>query len=727
LSGQAAAAGVAPGRLVLTGFVPEQDLLDLYNLASLFVFPSFSEGFGLPALEAMACGTATIVSNCSSLPEVVGREDALFDPNQPETLVERMTRALEDQAWREDLARHGRERARGFSWAQVAERSLAAWEAALHQGIPKFASSGNGAPGHPSVIHAPSVPPRQRMPSAFRPRRPRLACIAPLPPSRSGIADYVAMLLPALARYYDLELVAPQETLADPWLQANFPLRDIPWFERHAGRYDRVLYHMGNSSFHGHIPSLLERRPGVVVQHDFFVTDLRAHLDSTRATDGGLADALFHGHGYRALDDLQRDGADAVRKVYPACLDLLENALGVLVHSQHARDLARQHYPWIGQDNWHTVAMPRARPLAIGRDQARQRLDIPADCHLCISLGFIAPTKASLELIEAWARGLGARDHRAILVLVGEKPPDEYGGRLQGLIDNLPVGNRIRITGYVDREDYACWVRAADLAVQLRRNTRGETSAAVHDCLRAGLPLLVSATGSLAEIPDDAAWKLPADFSVGDLQQAIERVAVDPGLARAYGRRAARHAESCCAPERVARQYVEAIESIYASPPVTRKLALFDGLRQALAQAPRGTPAASLAVPVARNLPARQPPTCYVDLGSIQPDRLAPATRHAIAALLLAPPTGWRVELVTRTEQEAPRVAHDLACRWLGLPERPPKPLLVLKQDAWLQIGSDLDSTRQWHLPTLRGRCISPETLPTIDREWLEDWLCSND
>ncbi|HEX9172055.1 MAG TPA: glycosyltransferase family 1 protein, partial [Telluria sp.] len=93
----AAAAGLSKTDLVLTGFVSDADLVALYNSTALFVFPSLQEGFGLPALEAMACGAPVIGSNSSSIPEVIGRADALFDPNRPDQIGAAIVRVLDDR------------------------------------------------------------------------------------------------------------------------------------------------------------------------------------------------------------------------------------------------------------------------------------------------------------------------------------------------------------------------------------------------------------------------------------------------------------------------------------------------------------------------------------------------------------------------------------------------------------------------------------------------------
>jgi glycosyltransferase involved in cell wall biosynthesis len=103
------------------GFVPDRTLAALYRLASLFVFPSLYEGFGLPPLEAMACGTPVITSNVSSLPEVMGDAALLIDPYEPDAIADAMRRVLTDERLRQDLKARGLRRVAEFSW----ERSVA--------------------------------------------------------------------------------------------------------------------------------------------------------------------------------------------------------------------------------------------------------------------------------------------------------------------------------------------------------------------------------------------------------------------------------------------------------------------------------------------------------------------------------------------------------------------------------------------------------------------------
>jgi glycosyltransferase involved in cell wall biosynthesis len=124
------------GRLVLTGHVPDDDLVALFAGCELFVFPSIHEGFGLPALEAMACGAPTIGSRLTSVPEVIGRSDALFDPLDTREIMELMRSALVDKGFRESLRAHAVVQAGKFSWQVTAQRALAALERFQHRALP---------------------------------------------------------------------------------------------------------------------------------------------------------------------------------------------------------------------------------------------------------------------------------------------------------------------------------------------------------------------------------------------------------------------------------------------------------------------------------------------------------------------------------------------------------------------------------------------------------------
>lgn len=112
----------------LFGYLPQDDLVSLYNAADLFVFPSLFEGFGLPVLEAMACGTPVVCSNTSSLPEVAGDAAILVDPFDVDAIANAIIQVLRDQELAQDLCTRGLERVKGFTWENTARQTLQVYQ-----------------------------------------------------------------------------------------------------------------------------------------------------------------------------------------------------------------------------------------------------------------------------------------------------------------------------------------------------------------------------------------------------------------------------------------------------------------------------------------------------------------------------------------------------------------------------------------------------------------------
>ena len=125
-------AGLAKDELVLTSYLTDEELVDFYNMTTLFVFPSKNEGFGLPVLEAMSCGAPVIGSNNTSIAEVISLPEALFDPYSPQDISKKIADVLNDQSFRERLVNYGLSRAKNFSWDECAKRSISALEAFVH-------------------------------------------------------------------------------------------------------------------------------------------------------------------------------------------------------------------------------------------------------------------------------------------------------------------------------------------------------------------------------------------------------------------------------------------------------------------------------------------------------------------------------------------------------------------------------------------------------------------
>ncbi len=524
--------------LRVTGYVPEDDLIALYGLCALFVFPSLHEGFGLPALEAMACGAPVIGSDRSSIPEVIGAPEALFDPEDEPAMAAMIGKALSDQGYAAWLRARAPVQAARFSWTSSAERALDAIEAKLLG----------------------RTQPRRAVPV----RRARLALVSPVPPQRTGIAGYVATLAPELARHYDIDFVRGGDATGSPDMQGIGVVLSPEEFDRVAGRYDRIVYQLGNSDFHAHMPELMARHPGVVVLHDLTLSGLANWKDVAGGSPGYWTARIRDEAGYVAsLERLlaRSDGQhDALQRRHACTADAVRHATGIIVHSDHARGvLAAAHGEEVAARTHVIPLVSRVRPLA-GRAAARKRLGYTAADTVVCCFGAIAPSKRHDVLLEAWFESTLASDPRCRLVLVGEVGETPFGRRLLRAIAVAPGGERVRVTGYVQDEVYAEYLLAADIAVQLRDGHRGESSAAVADVLAAAVPLVASGGGAFGEIPEDCARKLSAQPGTRELVDAIEWMAGHPEERKVLGQRAREHASSSATPRRVAELYRDMLE-----------------------------------------------------------------------------------------------------------------------------------------------------------------------
>ncbi|WP_022684589.1 glycosyltransferase [Sphingobium bisphenolivorans] len=536
--------GLASGEVVLTGFISEEDLLACYRSCKLFVFPSWHEGFGLPALEAMKCGRAVVVGNRSGLPEVVGLESALFDPFDIDSIQAKILEVLTDDRFRAELERHGLKQAGKFDWNNTAQRAWAALEASHKRRTLAGLS--------------PATAPKSL-------RRPRMAFVAPLAPDASGISDYCAELLPELAKHYRIDVVHPRGTVDHPWIRSNCAVRDTRWFRHHAYEYDRVLYHFGNSQFHSHMFDLLHDIPGVVVLHDFFLSGVVSYREGSGEKPGAWSQALSYSHGWQAVS--RRYAAkdpDEVLWEYPCNLPVLQDALGIIVHADYSKQLAQEWYGSEVAQDWQFIPHLRQSLPNVNRERSREELGIPADDIVVCSFGVLGSSKMNHRLIEAWLDSPLGQDPRCHLVFVGQNDQGEYGSRFERMIRSSKLAGRVEITGWADHATFRRWLDAADIAVQLRTLSRGETSGTVLDCMNSGVATIVNAHGSMAELPRDAVFMLKDEFDDADLRDALVTLWRDQSRRLSLGARAKEHIKRHHQPRQCAASYAEAIERYYA-------------------------------------------------------------------------------------------------------------------------------------------------------------------
>ena len=361
----------------------------------------------------------------------------------------------------------------------------------------------------------------------------RVAYYSPLPPSRSGIADYSTLLLPALRERVDVVIAQPGK---------RAPAADV------------ALYHVGNDpDAHGWIVDALWKRPGVVVMHEFVLHHLIAGITIGRGNGRGYLDAMERDLGVAGrllglgvLDNLLPLLWETQPERFPLAGVVLDHAQGVIVHSdyvaQNARTAGYQGRLWrIPHPAWPPEPVVAAS-------------DVSGD-PLIGCFGFLNMNKRIPQLLEAFA-SLRRRLPGARLLLVGAAGERFDVGRR---LERLGLTEGVERLDYVPEERMWSLMAVCDVLVNLRYPTMGETSGSVIRALSLGKPLLVSDVGWFSELPDDAVLKVPVDELEVAMLEAALGFAVDHGASLGAAARA--YVEREHSLDRVADAYAVALET----------------------------------------------------------------------------------------------------------------------------------------------------------------------
>jgi glycosyltransferase involved in cell wall biosynthesis len=364
-----------------------------------------------------------------------------------------------------------------------------------------------------------------------------LAYFSPMPPERTGVADYSALLLPALSERIEVTVVkrgrkrAPRGT-------------------------DSALYHVGNNpDAHAWIVDALRRQPGVVVLHDFVVHHLVAGMTIGRRDGHGYLDTMEREHGvvgrllaHGVLDKRIPPLWESRPSDFPLAWFVLEHATGVIVHSQAVFDLVRaagyEGSIWlVPHPAW---PVPALEPKRVA----------PGPVLGCF--GVVNASKRIPELLRAFA-DVREEHPDAVLLLVGPTSPGfELDRRLQRL--GLDEKGLVR-EGWVDEQRLWELLAGVDVSVNLRHPTMGETSGIAIRSLSLGKPLVVSDVGWFSELPDGAALKVPVDeHEVDTLAAALELLVAREDVREQMGRAAAASARRRHDLGRIAELYAAALE-----------------------------------------------------------------------------------------------------------------------------------------------------------------------
>ncbi len=368
----------------------------------------------------------------------------------------------------------------------------------------------------------------------------RIAFLSPLPPARSGIADYSEALLEALKPLAEVDVISSAAQSYD------------------ASKYDIAIYQVGNNAHHDFVYEAALRNPGIVVMHESNLHHLICDLTIRRSDwDAYVAECEYNGGAaarefalrVRALEaGPDYEGVRMTRRI-------LESARGVIVHSRFMRDEMRADgYKGPIAVIPHGAWIPPADRMAY-----RHRLGLDETIPLAGIFGFLKPYKRIAESLRAFRRLVRVAP-TAKMILVGEPHPEFP---IEAMIRSMGLESSVRLIGFTPIEDFVGYLAACDIVLNLRYPTVGESSGTLLRSLGLGKAVMVSDIGSFQEFPDDACIKIPV--GAGEEEMIFEYLNLlvsRPEVARAIGDRAKEYVSRECNWKSVATQYVQFAEAV---------------------------------------------------------------------------------------------------------------------------------------------------------------------
>jgi glycosyltransferase involved in cell wall biosynthesis len=406
--------------------------------------------------------------------------------------------------------------------------------------------------------------------------RLRLAYFSPLPPDHSGIADYSRALLPPLAERAHLTLYAQRPDQVEASLRHTFDIRPLTAYPAGRWQHDLTLYQMGNSVYHEAMYPYLLRYPGVTVLHDYGLN----HFISHRTAGQGNYAAYVREMGY-ALGTAGVQQAWAVydgRQPHPLFeLPLndrvLDHSLALIVHSHYVQEQLlgqkrlngkkRNGHEGDAREESDIARRVRLIPALMERLPAATQpadLNLPAGSILFASAGLVTATKQPELALRTFGR-LRQEIPQAHFLMIGEAHEEVA---LTELVEKLGLQDSVTCTGFIESlEAFWGWLLAADIIVNLRHPTVGETSATALRALAAGRPVIVFDQGWYSELPDQVTRKVRPMDEEG-LLAAMGQLAGSPALRQEMGQAAVQYIQTHHDPAAIAGHYIAFLQELVA-------------------------------------------------------------------------------------------------------------------------------------------------------------------
>lgn len=353
---------------------------------------------------------------------------------------------------------------------------------------------------------------------------------SPLPPARTGIADFVSGILPRLSERAKVIVWTDQEKWdleIEKFVEVRpYRLDQMPWVQLNLA--DLNIYNLGNNHlFHGSIWQVARRQPGAVILHDLrlheFFDSLYRH--QWQDTDGYLAlmETHYGEEGRNAAAESVKNGSTAIHSLaerYPLTALALENSLGVLVHTQEAYAELKQANRWVIA---YAPLAFSARPPSPEAGQRQKRLRAAGEPYRLIVFGFINRNRQLDLLLQALAQ-FSEKD-KFLLDIYGEVwDPGFIHKQVQG----LGLGRHVNLRGFASESDLDVALSKADLAINLRFPTMGEASISQLRIWAHALPTLVTRVGWYGGLPENVVAHVRPAHEVEDIQAHLSAFLSSP-------------------------------------------------------------------------------------------------------------------------------------------------------------------------------------------------------
>lgn len=420
----------------------------------------------------------------------------------------------------------------------------------------------------------------------------KVAYLSPLPPVRSGVSEYSTDLLPALATELELRVFAEPPAAG---AVAGLAIESAQAFDD-ATDIDVAVYHLGNNVHHRFIHERAMRRPGIAVFHDLVLHHFYVEETLARGEPDSYRRVMTETYGApgAAIAEARIDDASSELPYFsfPLFEPVAARSRAVVVHNQRAARLIRARVEGL---KVHVVAMGipgvAADPLE-DRALARRALGLEDDAFVVGLFGFTTPIKRPLTVLRAFAAARASLGPNPRLVVIGEV---SRALDLASEARSLGVLSCLTLTDYIPYHEVKRWVAAADVFVNLRYPTAGETSASLLRLLGWGKTVVVSDYAQFRELPDDAVLKVglgpSEEAELGALLTVASR---RPDLRASLGAAATRHVAGHHSLGAAARAFASVVREVSETPVAVKRIRASSRPRPALGL---GRPRVSLRAP----------------------------------------------------------------------------------------------------------------------------------